>query len=158
VRPPIQEFKQNYPRPGWVPLRTVPTYTAWLDVLQPISRVFPIAGLDNTMRGLVVSGTPLAVGLRAMGDSMCTTTATVGGGLSLPLSGTVDLLDTISAPRARTAARSALVTLHMEALLERARSELTDHNERAFLAQGRSYGASMGHFWGCQLLPQLEFG
>ena len=35
-------------------------------------------------------------------------------------------------------------------------SELTDHNERVFWAQGVRgfYGA----FWGCQLLPQLEFG
>jgi len=90
-----QEFKQYYPRPGWVRLRTVPTYAAWLDVLEPISRVFPMAGLDNTMRGLVVSGTPVVMGLHAMGDFVCTTTATVVRGLSLPLSGTVDLLDTI---------------------------------------------------------------
>ena len=76
-------------------LRTVPTYAAWLDVLEPISRVFPMAGLDNTMRRLVVSGTPVVMGLHAMGDSVCTTTPTVGWGLSLPVSGTVDLLDNI---------------------------------------------------------------
>jgi len=66
------------------------------------------------MRRLVVSGTPVVMGLHAMGE-------TVGRGLSLPLSGTVDPLDTISAPRAGTAALSALVTVLIEALLERAR-------------------------------------
>jgi 2-polyprenyl-6-methoxyphenol hydroxylase-like FAD-dependent oxidoreductase len=76
-------------------LRAVPTYAAWLDVLDPITPVFPMAGLHNTMRRLVVGGVPVVTGLHAIGDSVCTTNPTLGRGLSLVLSGAVDLLDTI---------------------------------------------------------------
>jgi 2-polyprenyl-6-methoxyphenol hydroxylase-like FAD-dependent oxidoreductase len=77
-------------------LRTVPTHAAWLDVLDPISQVFPMAGLHNTMRRLVVDGTPVVTSLQAIGDSVCTTNPTLGRGLSLALSGAADLLDTIA--------------------------------------------------------------
>jgi len=76
-------------------LRTIPTYAAWLDVLDPISEVFPMAGLHNTLRRLVVGGAPVVTGLHAIGDSVCTTNPTLGRGLSLALSGAADLLDTI---------------------------------------------------------------
>lgn len=76
-------------------LRTVPACAEWLDVLDPISGVFPMAGLHNTMRRLVVGGVPVAAGLHAVGDSVCTTNPTFGRGLSLALSGAADLLDTI---------------------------------------------------------------
>lgn len=76
-------------------LRTVPTYATWLDVLDPISNVFPMGGLHNTLRRLVVGGAPAVTGLHAIGDSVCTTNPTLGRGLSLALSGAVDLLDTI---------------------------------------------------------------
>ena len=76
-------------------LRTVPAYAEWLDVLDPISGVFPMAGLHNTMRRLVVGGVPVATGLHAIGDSVCTTNPTLGRGLSLALSGAADLLDII---------------------------------------------------------------
>ena len=75
-------------------LRTVPTYAAWLDVLDPISNVFPMGALHNTLRRLVVGGAPAVTGLYAIGDSVCTTNPTLGRGLSLALSGAVDLLDT----------------------------------------------------------------
>ena len=76
-------------------LRTVPTYAAWLDVLDPISPVFPMAGLDNTLRRLVVDGAPVVTGLHALGDSVCTTNPTLGRGLSLALWGAADLVDTL---------------------------------------------------------------
>jgi 2-polyprenyl-6-methoxyphenol hydroxylase-like FAD-dependent oxidoreductase len=76
-------------------LRTVPALAAWLDVLDPISGVFPMAGLHNTMRRLVVGGVPVVTGLHAIGDSVCTTNPTLGRGLSLALSGAADLVDTI---------------------------------------------------------------
>jgi hypothetical protein len=44
-------------------LRTIPTYAAWLDVLDPISDVFPMAGLHNTLRRLVADGSPVVTGL-----------------------------------------------------------------------------------------------
>jgi 2-polyprenyl-6-methoxyphenol hydroxylase-like FAD-dependent oxidoreductase len=39
-------------------LRTIPTYAAWLDVMDPITDVFPMAGLHNTLRRLVTDGIP----------------------------------------------------------------------------------------------------
>ncbi len=86
----------KYPEVFTAVLRTVPTYAAWLDVLDPISQVFPMAGLHNTMRRLVVGAVPVVTGLHAIGDSVCTTNPTLGRGLSLALTGAVDLLDTIN--------------------------------------------------------------
>jgi hypothetical protein len=74
-------------------LRTVPVYAAWLDVMDPISDVFPMAGLRNTLRRLVAEGAPVVTGLHVIGDSACTTNPTLGRGLSLALSGAVDLLE-----------------------------------------------------------------
>ncbi|MFY9932505.1 MAG: hypothetical protein WAK82_31350 [Streptosporangiaceae bacterium] len=76
-------------------LRTVPVYAAWLDVMDPISDVFPMGGLHNTLRRLVVDGIPVATGLHAIGDSVCTTNPTLGRGLALALSGAADLASTI---------------------------------------------------------------
>lgn len=76
-------------------LRTVPAFAAWLDVLDPISRVFPMAGLHNSLRRLVAGGAPVVTGLHAVGDSVCTTNPTLGRGLGLAVSGAVDLLATI---------------------------------------------------------------
>jgi 2-polyprenyl-6-methoxyphenol hydroxylase-like FAD-dependent oxidoreductase len=76
-------------------LRTVPVYAAWLDAMDPITGVFPMAGLHNTLRRLVVDGAPVATGLHAIGDSVCTTNPTLGRGLALALSGAADLVDTI---------------------------------------------------------------
>ncbi len=76
-------------------LRTVPTYAAWLDVLDPISPVFPMGTVDNTLRRLVLGDAPVATGLHALGDAVCTTNPTLGRGLSLALWGAVDLVATI---------------------------------------------------------------
>jgi 2-polyprenyl-6-methoxyphenol hydroxylase-like FAD-dependent oxidoreductase len=78
-------------------LRTVSSFAAWLDALDPITEVFPMGGLNNTMRRLVVDGAPVVVGLHAIGDSVCTTNPTLGRGLSLALSNAADLVETISA-------------------------------------------------------------
>ena len=77
-------------------LRAVPVYAAWLDVMDPITDVFPMAGLHNTLRRLMVDGTPVATGLVAIGDSVCTTNPTLGRGLTLALTGAADLADTVA--------------------------------------------------------------
>jgi hypothetical protein len=87
-------------------LRTIPTYAAWLDVMDPITDVFPMAGLHNTLRRLVAHGTPVATGLHAIGDSVCTTNPTLGRGLALALTGAADLADTISEHAADAAAQA----------------------------------------------------
>lgn len=66
-------------------LRTVPTYSAWLDALEPITEVFTMGGLQNTLRRLVVDGAPVVTGFHALGDSVCTTNPTLGRGLSFAL-------------------------------------------------------------------------
>ncbi len=87
-------------------LRTIPTYAAWLDVMDPITEVFPMAGLHNTLRRLVADGVPVVTGLHAIGDSVCTTNPTLGRGLALALSGAADLADTIGEHPADPAARA----------------------------------------------------
>ena len=76
-------------------LRTIPACAAWLDVLEPISPVFPMTGPRNTLRRLVVGGRPVVTGLHAIGDSVCTTNPTFGRGLSLAVWGAADLADVI---------------------------------------------------------------
>jgi 2-polyprenyl-6-methoxyphenol hydroxylase-like FAD-dependent oxidoreductase len=73
-------------------LRTVTAYARWLDALDPITGVYTMGGVHNTVRRLVVDDAPVATGLAAIGDSVCTTNPTLGRGLALALSGAVDLL------------------------------------------------------------------
>jgi 2-polyprenyl-6-methoxyphenol hydroxylase-like FAD-dependent oxidoreductase len=85
----------RYPEVFTGVLRTIPTFAKWLDALDPITGVYPMGGVHNTMRRLVVDGGPVATGLTAIGDSVCTTNPTLGRGLTLALSGAVDLLEVI---------------------------------------------------------------
>jgi 2-polyprenyl-6-methoxyphenol hydroxylase-like FAD-dependent oxidoreductase len=99
-------------------LRTVPVYAAWLDVMDPITDIFPMAGLHNTLRRLVADGRPVVTGLHAIGDSVCTTNPTLGRGLALALTGAADLADTLAGsgadPVAQALAMDHLVGRHVE--------------------------------------------
>jgi 2-polyprenyl-6-methoxyphenol hydroxylase-like FAD-dependent oxidoreductase len=77
-------------------VRTVPVHAGWLDVLEPITPIYPMAGLHNTLRRLVVDRAPVATGLHAIGDTVCTTNPTLGRGLSLALRQAADLVDAIN--------------------------------------------------------------
>jgi len=98
-------------------LRTVPVFAAWLDVLEPITGVFPMAGLHNTLRRLVDGGSPVVTGLHAVGDSVCTTNPTLGRGMALALSGAADLAGVIADhpgdPEAQALALDGLVGAHV---------------------------------------------
>jgi 2-polyprenyl-6-methoxyphenol hydroxylase-like FAD-dependent oxidoreductase len=98
-------------------LRAVPAYAAWLEVMDPITGVFPMAGLHNTLRRLVVGGIPVATGLHAIGDSVCTTNPALGRGLALALSGAADLADAIGEhaadPAAQALALDRLASAHV---------------------------------------------
>jgi hypothetical protein len=63
--------------------------------LDPISPIFQMAGLHNTLRRLVVDGRPVVTGLHAIGDSVCTTNPTFGRGVSLAPESAADLVDTV---------------------------------------------------------------
>jgi 2-polyprenyl-6-methoxyphenol hydroxylase-like FAD-dependent oxidoreductase len=76
-------------------LRTIPACAAWLEVLDPISSVFPMTAPRNTLRRLVAGGRPVVTGLQGIGDSVCTTNPTFGRGLSLAMWGVADLADVI---------------------------------------------------------------
>jgi 2-polyprenyl-6-methoxyphenol hydroxylase-like FAD-dependent oxidoreductase len=76
-------------------LRTVPSLAAWLDKLEPTAGVYAMGGLANTLRRLVIDGSPVALGLLAVGDSVCTTNPTFGRGLALALSQAVDVVQAL---------------------------------------------------------------
>jgi 2-polyprenyl-6-methoxyphenol hydroxylase-like FAD-dependent oxidoreductase len=103
-------------------LRTVPVYAAWLEVLDPISGVFPMGGLNNTLRRLVRDGSPVVTGLHAIGDVVCTTNPTLGRGLSLALGDAADLLDVIQQfaadPAAQALSLDELVGRHVAPFYE----------------------------------------
>jgi hypothetical protein len=78
-------------------LRTIPSFRAWLDVLDPVSDVFAMGSVQNTLRRLVVDGAPVAIGLHAVGDSVCTTNPTLGRGLPFALCEAIHFRDVIEA-------------------------------------------------------------
>jgi 2-polyprenyl-6-methoxyphenol hydroxylase-like FAD-dependent oxidoreductase len=118
-------------------LRTVPAYAGWLDVMDPITDVFPMGGLHNTLRRLVADGSPVATGLLAIGDSVCTTNPTLGRGLALALTGAADLADTLAEygddPAAHALAMDRLVAAHTapfyqdQAAIDASRLEMMRH-------------------------------
>ncbi len=98
-------------------VRTVPYYASWLDVLDPITDVAVMGGLHNTLRRLVVDGRPVATGLLAVGDAVCTTNPTFGRGLGVVLRTVIDLADTLAAepddPYAQALAMDQAVSEHV---------------------------------------------
>ena len=72
---------------------TVPVLARWLPVMDPISGIYPMGGLRNSMRRLAVDGVPVATGLAAVGDSVCATNPTFGRGLALALQGATELAE-----------------------------------------------------------------
>jgi 2-polyprenyl-6-methoxyphenol hydroxylase-like FAD-dependent oxidoreductase len=103
-------------------LRTVPMLEPWLDTLEPISGIYQMAGLHNTLRRLVVGGTPVVTGLHAIGDAVCTTNPTLSRGLSLAITGAVDLAEAIGKHgqdwAAQALALDDLVTEHIAPFYE----------------------------------------
>jgi 2-polyprenyl-6-methoxyphenol hydroxylase-like FAD-dependent oxidoreductase len=100
-------------------LRTVPLFATWLDVLEPSSGVYAMGGLQNTLRRLVVDGSPVATGVYAVGDSVCTTNPTLGRGLTLALQNAADLVGVLAETGDPTAAALELdhrVGQHIEPL------------------------------------------
>jgi len=86
----------RYPAVFTAVLRTVPTYASWLDALEPITDVFTMGGLHNSLRQLVICGEPVATGLHGLGDSVCTTNPTLGRGLSFALWESLALRDILA--------------------------------------------------------------
>jgi 2-polyprenyl-6-methoxyphenol hydroxylase-like FAD-dependent oxidoreductase len=98
-------------------LATVPYFAEWLAVLDPITDVFPMGGIHNTLRRLVVDGRPVVTGLHALGDSVCTTNPTLGRGLGVAVRGALDLVEVLDAhphdAHAQALAMDQAVTAHV---------------------------------------------
>ena len=107
----------RYPDVFTAVLRLIPMYAEWLDALDPITEVYPMGAVHNTMRRLVVDGAPVATGLTAIGDAVCTTNPTLGRGLAFALVGAMDLLETLdehrSDPPTQALAMDARVSEHV---------------------------------------------
>jgi hypothetical protein len=91
-----QEFKAvRQPAAFTAVAQTVPEVAAWLDVMEPISDIYPMGDLHNTLRRLVVDGTPVAHGILTVGDSTCTTNPTFARGIGFAVHAAVQLVDAI---------------------------------------------------------------
>jgi 2-polyprenyl-6-methoxyphenol hydroxylase-like FAD-dependent oxidoreductase len=105
------------PRAFTAVLRTVPYYAAWLDALDPTTDVFVMGGLHNTLRRLVVDGHPVALGVHAVGDAVCTTNPTFGRGLSMVARTVSDLVDVLAEhpddPHRQALAMDRAVAVHI---------------------------------------------
>lgn len=117
-------------------LSTIPFYARWLDALEPITSVFIMGAVQNSMRHFVVAGAPVVTGLVGIGDSVCTTNPTLGRGLSLALSGAIDLLKVLEHTDDRYAqalAMDELVCQHVlpyyqdQAAIDGARLAMMEH-------------------------------
>lgn len=73
----------RYAAPFEAVARAVPTIAPWLECAEPISAVFGMGALQNTLRRGVRAGRPLVLGLHLIGDAACTTNPTLGRGVSL---------------------------------------------------------------------------
>ena len=97
---------------------TVPAFRAWLAALDPITGVFVMGGIHNTLRRLVIGQVPVATGLHAIGDTVCTTNPTLGRGLAFALTGAAGLTGALAKfpdePHLQAIAMDDLVTAHIE--------------------------------------------
>ena len=76
--------------------RIIPALEPWLRVLEPISGVWAMSAPRNVLRRDVVDGTPVALGLLAIGDAVCNTNPSFGRGMSLALAQATMLADVIA--------------------------------------------------------------
>ncbi|HEU5033532.1 MAG TPA: FAD-dependent oxidoreductase [Mycobacteriales bacterium] len=99
-------------------LRRIGPLAPWLDVLQPITDIYAMGGLHNTLRRLVDDQGPIIAGLVGVGDIVCCTNPTLGRGLSLALQNAVDLVDAVREtggdPAAVVSTFDDRVTAHVE--------------------------------------------
>jgi len=97
---------------------TVAAFRAWVEALDPVTGVFVMGGIHNTLRRLVVGQVPVATGLHAIGDTVCTTNPTLGRGLAFALTGAAGLTGALAKfaddPFAQAIAMDDLVTAHIE--------------------------------------------
>jgi 2-polyprenyl-6-methoxyphenol hydroxylase-like FAD-dependent oxidoreductase len=80
-------------------VRTTPLLAPWVEpgVSEPISPVYAMGGLDNSLRGAGGAAHQPVPGLLGVGDSVCTTNPAYGRGVSLALAHAYQLADVLAA-------------------------------------------------------------
>lgn len=80
-------------------VRATPLLAPWLapGASEPISEVYAMGGLDNSLRGLATTRQEPVIGLHCIGDSVCTTNPAYGRGVSLALAHAWQLADILAA-------------------------------------------------------------
>lgn len=98
--------------------RMIPVLAPWLEVLEPISEVYAMGALHNTLRRLVVDGSPVALGVHAIGDALSTTNPTFGRGIALALHHATFLTDLVEQHRSDLHAQALAWEAHIAGALE----------------------------------------
>lgn len=89
--------------------RAVPTVSPWLECAEPITAVFAMGALQNTLRRVVQDGRPCVLGLHLVGDAACTTNPTLGRGLSFAAASATGLARIIAEQPDDAAAQALLL-------------------------------------------------
>lgn len=123
-------------------VKATPLLAPWVapNASEPISTVFAMGGLDNTLRG----GEPPA-GLFTIGDSMCTTNPAYGRGVSLAIAMAFRLADTVAEHADDPAAASGEFARGLHAMLKpwHADAVMSDRG-RAMMWRAAVSGAPVG--------------
>jgi 2-polyprenyl-6-methoxyphenol hydroxylase-like FAD-dependent oxidoreductase len=77
--------------------RVVPDVAPWLECADPITEVFGMGALQNTLRRVVRDGRPVVLGLHLIGDAACTTNPLLGRGISLAAVAAAGVADALAA-------------------------------------------------------------
>jgi 2-polyprenyl-6-methoxyphenol hydroxylase-like FAD-dependent oxidoreductase len=99
-------------------LRATPLLAPWIEpgVSEPISDVYAMGGLDNSLRGFGTATESPVTGLFRVGDSVCTTNPAYGRGVSLALAHAYQLTDVLGAypdPSPQQSAEVAAMTTRL---------------------------------------------
>jgi 2-polyprenyl-6-methoxyphenol hydroxylase-like FAD-dependent oxidoreductase len=124
-------------------LRTLPVFAAWRDVLTPISSVYPMGGLHNTLRRMVIDGRPVAIGVHAVGDAVCTTNPTFGRGVALTLLQAVELSAVLAEHADATAQAIAYDCAIVDQIAPFYRDQASNDAERLAVVRHAVFGAPL---------------
>jgi 2-polyprenyl-6-methoxyphenol hydroxylase-like FAD-dependent oxidoreductase len=109
-------------------VRAVPTVAPWLECADPISDVFGMGALPNTLRRVVRAGRPLVLGLHLVGDAACTTNPLLGRGVSMAAVSVAGLVRALAAEPHDPAAQALRVEDALAREIEPSFRENAEHD------------------------------
>jgi 2-polyprenyl-6-methoxyphenol hydroxylase-like FAD-dependent oxidoreductase len=128
-------------------IQATPLLAPWVEpgVSEPISDVYAMGGLDNSLRLSGADGTAPVPGLFLVGDSACTTNPAFGRGVSLALAHAFGLADVIAAhPDAPAAGAREFAKLTGELLAPWHGEAVANDRGRAMLWRATLQGTPLG--------------